>query len=111
MGKQILKARNFSRAELLNNQRKKENEDKLVLNITYRLSLAQLKVIMARIHLLLTSDNEHNKVFRDAAIIGFRRAKSYPCDAVLVNYPDMKFANILYLLEILHHLLQNAHLS
>ena len=76
MGKQILKARNFSRAELLNNQRKKENEDKLVLNITYRLSLAQLKVIMARIHLLLTSDNEHNKVFRDAAIIGFRRAKS-----------------------------------
>ena len=76
VGKQILKARNFSRAELLNNQRKKENEDKLVLNITYRLSLAQLKVIMARIHLLLTSDNEHNKVFRDAAIIGFRRAKS-----------------------------------
>ena len=33
--KQILKARNFSRTELLNNRRKKENEDKLVLNITY----------------------------------------------------------------------------
>ena len=76
VGKQILKARTFSRAKLLNNQRKKENEDKLVLNITYRPSLGQLKVIMTRIHLLLTSDNDHNKVFRDVAIIGFCRAKS-----------------------------------
>ena len=74
--KQIVKATKFLKTELLNNQRKKENEDKLVLNITYRPSLAQLKVIMTRIHLLLTSDNDHNKVFRDVAIIGFCRAKS-----------------------------------
>ena len=33
--KQILKPRKFSRAKLLNSHRKKENEDKLVLNITY----------------------------------------------------------------------------
>ena len=59
--KQILKAWKFSRAKLLNNQRKKENEDKLVLNITYQPSLAQLKVIMTRMHLLLTPDNEHNR--------------------------------------------------
>ena len=84
--KQILKARKFSRAELLNNQRKKENENKLVLNITYQTSLVQLKVIMTRIHLLLTPDNEHDKVFRDVFIIGFRRVKSYvrakryPCE-------------------------------
>ena len=31
---------------------------------------------MTRIHLLLTPDNEHNNVFRDVPIIGFRRAKS-----------------------------------
>ena len=36
---------------LLDIQRKKENEDKLVLNITYHSSLAQLKVIMTFIHL------------------------------------------------------------
>ena len=41
MRKQILKASKFSRAELLNSQRKKENEDKLVFNITYNPSLAQ----------------------------------------------------------------------
>ena len=72
--KQILKARKFSRAELLNSQRKKENEDKLVPNIAYHPSLAQLKVIMTSIQLVLTPDNEHNKVLRDVPITGFRRA-------------------------------------
>ena len=75
--KQILKASKFSKTELLNNQRKKENDDKLVLNITYHPSLAQLKTIMTRIHLLLTPDNEHNKVFSDVPIIGFRGAKNF----------------------------------
>ena len=54
--KQILKARKFSRAELLNSQRKKENEDKLVFNITYHPSLAQLQIIMTRLHFHLTPD-------------------------------------------------------
>ena len=62
--------------QLLNNQRKKEIENKIALNITYQPSLAQLKNIMTRIHLLLTPDNEHNKVFRDVPMIWFRRAKS-----------------------------------
>ena len=47
-----------------------------VLDITYHSSLAQLKVIMTRIKLLLTPDNEHNMVFRGVPIIRFRRAKS-----------------------------------
>ena len=74
--KQILKARKFSGTELLSNQRKKKNEDKLDLNITHRPSLAHLKNIMTRTHLLLTPDSEHNKVFRDIPVIAFRRAKS-----------------------------------
>ena len=44
--KQILKARKFSRAELFNTQREKQNEDKLVLNIMCHPSLAQLKFII-----------------------------------------------------------------
>ena len=106
--KQILKARKFSRAELLNNQRKKENEDKLVLNIMYHLFLAQLKVVMTRIHILLTTYKEHSKVLRDAPIIS-KNLKT-KVGAVLVKDPDVKLANILHLLEILHHLLQNAHM-
>ena len=79
---------------------------------------------MTRIHILLTPDNKHNEVFRDVPVIGFRRAKSLknilvraeilqirkkawcsPCKDL-----DVIFANILYILEILHHLLQNAHM-
>ena len=88
--KEILKARKFSRTELLNNQRKKENEDKLVLNITYHPSLAQFKNIMTGMHLLLTPDNEHNKVFRDVPIVGFRRAKSLKEILVKVKIPQIK---------------------
>ena len=79
---------------------------------------------MIRIHLLLTPDNKHNKVFRDVPIIGLRRAKRLKdilvrtkvpqiktkFGATLVKDLDMKFANILYLLEILPYLLQNAHM-
>ena len=88
--KQILKARKFSRAELLNNQRKKETEDKLVLNIMYHLFLAQLKVVMTRIHILLTPDKEHSKVLRDVPIIGFRRAKSLKDILVRTKIPELK---------------------
>ena len=88
--KQILKSSKFSRAKLLNSQRKKENQDKIVLNIAYHPSLAQLKVIMTRIHLLLTPDNEHNKVFRDVPIIGFRRAKSLKDILVRAKVPQIK---------------------
>ena len=90
MREEILKAGKFSRAKLLNSQRKKENEDKLVLNITYHLSLAQLKIIITRIHLLLTPDNEHNKVFKDVPIIRFRRANSLKDILVRTKVPQIK---------------------
>ena len=88
--KQILKARKFSRTELLNKQRKKENEKKLVLNITCHPSVAMLKILKIRIHLLLTPDNEHIKVFRNVAIIEFRRAKSLKNILVRAKKPQIK---------------------
>ena len=87
---QILKARKFSRAEILNNQRKNKNEDKLALNIRYHPSLAELKVIMTRIHLLLTPDDEHKKVFRDIPIIGFHRTKNLKDILVREKIPQIK---------------------
>ena len=40
--------------------------------------------------LLLTSDNEHNKLFRDVFIIGFRRAKLLKDILVRANIPQIK---------------------
>lgn len=82
--KQIVQARKFPRTRLLNIQRRKENED------THHPSLAQLKNIVTRIHLLLTPDNEHIKVFRNVAIIGFRRAKSLKNILVRAKKPQIK---------------------
>ena len=45
---------------------------------------------MTRIHLFLTSDNEHNNVFRDVLIIGFRRAKSLKNILVRARVPQIK---------------------
>ena len=49
---------------------------KLVVNITYHPFFAQFKNKINRIQLLLTPNNEHDKVLKDVPIIGFRRAKS-----------------------------------
>ena len=45
---------------------------------------------MTRIHLLLTPDNEHNKVFRDISIIGFRRTKNLKDILVREKIPQIK---------------------
>ena len=45
---------------------------------------------MTRIHLLLTPDNEHNKMFRDVPTIGSRRAKSLKVILVRAKVPQIK---------------------
>ena len=45
---------------------------------------------MTRTHLLLTLDNEHNKVFRDIPNIGFRRAKSLKDTFFRAKIPQIK---------------------
>ena len=45
---------------------------------------------MTKIHLLLTPDNEHNKMFRGAPIIGFRRAKSLKDILVRSKIPQIR---------------------
>ena len=48
----------------------------MVLNITYHPNLSKLKSLLSDIHLLLTPDEEHRKVFDKVPIVGFRRGKS-----------------------------------
>ena len=54
----------------------KRNDFKLVSSITYHPNLSNLKDTMWFLHLLLTSDQEHQKVFHKVLIIGFQRPKS-----------------------------------
>ena len=53
----------------------KRNDFKLVLNITYHSNVSNLKDTISFLHLLLTPDQEHQKVFHKVPIMGFQRAK------------------------------------
>ena len=60
---QILKARKYTRTELLNSQRE-VHKNKLVFNITYYPIFSKLKNILSKIHLLLTPDGNTVKFLR-----------------------------------------------
>ena len=71
----ILKARKLKRKNLLNDMKNKRNYYKLFFNITYHPNLSNLKDNMPFLHLLLTPNQEHQKVFDKVFIFGFRRVK------------------------------------
>ena len=73
---QILKARKFSRSEVLNKRKCVGNNSSFVLYITYHPVPSKLKNVLSKIHLLLTPDREYGKVFEKIPIVGFRRVKS-----------------------------------
>ena len=73
---QILKARKFLRSKGLNKRTRVGKNSRFVFNITYHPVLSKLKNVLSEIHLLLTPDREHGKVFEKTPIVGFRRAKS-----------------------------------
>ena len=87
---QILKARTHKRKDLLNNMKDKRNDYQLVFNITYYPYFSKLKDTMSFLHLLLTPDQEHQKVFHKVPIIGFRRAKSLKDILVRAKVPPLQ---------------------
>ena len=87
---QILKARTHKRKDLLNNMKDNRNDYQLVFNITYHPNFSKLKDTMSFLHLLLTPDQEHQKVFHKVPIIGFRRAKSLKDILVRAKVPPLQ---------------------
>jgi len=75
---QILRARKLSRDSLLDGEGngKKASGFKLVLNVTYHPAFKGIRDILNKVHLLLTHDGEHQKVFTEVPIVGFKRGKS-----------------------------------
>ena len=88
--KQILQARKVTRTEALNNNNNRKSIDKPVLNITYYPVFAKLKDVLKSIHILLTPDKEHQKVFKEIPLIGFRRGKSLKDMLVRAKVPPLK---------------------
>ena len=63
---QNLKAKKFTRKDLLNQDSKTKGRNKL----------AKLKHILSNINLLLTPDAQHHNVFSEVPIVGFTRGEN-----------------------------------
>ena len=50
----------------------------------------KLRNILSRIHLLLTRDTEHSKIFKNIPIIGFKKGKSLKDVLVRAKVPPLK---------------------
>ena len=61
--KQILRAREHSRNNLLEREKQQISEQKLTFNITYYSAFQNVRAIMEELHILLTPNKEHKKVF------------------------------------------------
>ena len=74
--KQILSAREHSRNDLLEKEKQQMSERKLTFNITYYPAFQNVRSIMEELHILLTPNKEHKKVFPDVPVVGFWNGKS-----------------------------------
>ena len=73
--KQILRAREHSRKDLLEREKAKTSEPRLTFNITYYPVFQNIRNILQEIHLLLAPDKEHKKVFLNVPVAGFCNGK------------------------------------
>ena len=87
---QSFKTRKCRRTELLHGQSEEVYKNNLVFNITYYPIFSKLKNTLFKIHLLLTPDREHRKVFENVPIIGFKKGKSLKDILVRAKVPPLK---------------------
>ena len=86
---QVLKGRKFDRNELLERGPKEKKPIPLTLNIVYHPAFSKLKSILEKIHLLLTPNAEHQRVFSEVPIVGFRKGKSLKDLLVRAKVPEV----------------------
>ena len=76
MRKQILRAREHSRKDLLEREKTETYEPKLTFRITRYPVFQNIRNISQELHLLLATDKEHEKVFPNVPIVGFCNGKN-----------------------------------
>ena len=72
--KQVLRAREHSRESLLEKVKSESDQKKLTFNITYCPVFQNVRNISQELHIPLTPDQEHKKVFHDIPVVGFRNS-------------------------------------
>ena len=88
--RKILDARRYKRLDLLNRERVDTRKSKITLNITYHPAFQNLNRLLHKVHVILSCDKEHRKVFNHTPIVGFRRAKSLKDFLVRAKVPPLE---------------------
>ena len=73
---QILRAHDHFTNDLLEREKQKMSQQKLIFTITYYPAFQDLSAIMEELRILLTHNKEHKKVFPNVLLIGFLNGKS-----------------------------------
>ena len=73
---QVLRAREHSRESLLEKVKSESDQNKLTFNIIYYPVFQNVKNILQELHILLTPDQEHKKLFQDTPVAGFCNVES-----------------------------------
>ena len=88
--KQVLQARKHSRESLLEKVKSESDQKKLTFSITYYPIFQNVRNILQELHILLTPNKEHKKVFQDIPIVGFRNGKSLKDHLVRAKLPNVE---------------------
>ena len=88
--KQVLRAREHSRESLLEKVKSESDQKKLTFNITYYPVFQNVRNILQELHILLTQDKGHKKVFHDIPVVGFRNGKSLKDHLVRAKLPNFE---------------------
>ena len=87
--KQILRAWEHSRSNLLEREKAETSGLKITFDITYYKVFQNIRNILPELRLLLAPDKEHNKVFPNVPVAGFHNGKSLKDYLVRVVLPKI----------------------
>ena len=87
--KQVLRGRAICRGDLVNRERTLQEKTQITFNLTYHPFLKNVKKIVEVLHILVTLDQTHQKVFSEVPVIGFKNAKSLKDLSVIAILPQL----------------------
>ena len=86
---EILRARKIPRNKVLDKEKSKRNDSKLTFTVTYYPLFRHLESQLKELHVILTCDEAHKKVFPEVPIFGFKNNKNLKSHLVRATLPDI----------------------
>ena len=87
--KQVLRGRAICRDDLLNREQTLQEKTQVTFNLTYYSVFKDVRKILKELHLLLTPDQVHKRVFSEVPIIRYKNTKSLKDHLVRTVLPQL----------------------